>query len=90
MGGLLYPPPSIASATSSDADIDDYIQEVASTEFHPVGTAAMSCSSFKSGVMDQKLLVKGADGLRSCICFRKFRRIRRRKADLLLVIALHS
>ena len=29
----------------SDADIDEYIRGIASTVFHPVGTAAMSCSS---------------------------------------------
>ena len=82
--------PSIASATSSDVDIGNYIQGVGSTEIHTVGTAAMSCSSSKYGVADQKLLLKGADGLRICICFRKFRRIRSRKTDLLLAIALHS
>jgi choline dehydrogenase-like flavoprotein len=51
-------------SATTDADIDDYIRRTASTIFHPVGTAAMSCSSSKSGVVDQNLLVKGADGLR--------------------------
>ena len=32
--------------------------------FHPVGTAAMSSSSSKSGFVDENFLVKGADGLR--------------------------
>jgi len=48
----------------TDADIDDYIRRSASSVFHPVGTAAMSCSSSKYGVVDQNLFVKGADGLR--------------------------
>ncbi|KIM43770.1 GMC oxidoreductase [Hebeloma cylindrosporum] len=51
-------------SATSDIDIDNYIRDVASTVFHPVGTAAMSSSSSKSGVVDQNLLVKGADGLR--------------------------
>jgi len=51
------------SATSDD-DIDEYVQGIASTAFHPVGTAAMSSSHSKSGVVNQDLLVKGADGLR--------------------------
>jgi choline dehydrogenase-like flavoprotein len=51
-------------SATSDADIDDYIRGIASTVYHPVGTAAMSCSSSKSGVVDENLLVKGADGLR--------------------------
>ena len=53
-----------ALSATSDADIDDYIRGIASTVFHPVGTAAMSCSSSQSGVVDENLLVKGADGLR--------------------------
>ena len=51
-------------SATTDADIDDYIRGIASSVFHPVGTAAMSRSSSKSGVVDQNLLVKGADGLR--------------------------
>ena len=50
-------------SATTDADIDNYIRGISSTVFHPVGTAAMSCSS-KSGVVDENLLVKGADGLR--------------------------
>ena len=49
---------------TTDADIDDYIRGIASSVYHPVGTAAMSSSSSKSGVVDENLLVKGADGLR--------------------------
>ena len=48
----------------TDTDIDNYIRGIASMVFHPVGTAAMSCSSSQSGVVDQNCLVKGADGLR--------------------------
>ena len=51
-------------SATSDADIDNYIRGIATTVFHPVGTAAMSCSSSESGVVDENLLVKGADGLR--------------------------
>ena len=59
MGRLCYVP-----FATTDADIDNYIRGISSTVFHPVGTAAMSRSSSKSGVVDQNLLVKGADGLR--------------------------
>ena len=51
-------------SATSDAEIDDHIRALAQTIYHPVGTAAMSSSHSKSGVVDQNLLVKGADGLR--------------------------
>ncbi|KIM43771.1 GMC oxidoreductase [Hebeloma cylindrosporum] len=51
-------------SATSDVDIDNYIRGAASTVFHPVGTAAMSSSGSKSGVVNENLLVKGADGLR--------------------------
>jgi len=51
-------------SATSDSDIDEYVRGIASTGFHPVGTASMSSSQSKSGVVDQNLLVKGADGLR--------------------------
>ena len=60
---LVISPYGPLSATS-DTDIDAYVRGLASTVFHPVGTAAMSCSDSTSGVVDQNLLVKGADGLR--------------------------
>jgi len=52
------------SSATSDADIDNYVRGLATTIFHPVGTAAMSSSHSKSGVVDQNLLLKGANGLR--------------------------
>ena len=51
-------------SATSDTDIDDYIRRTASSGLHPVGTAAMSSSDSARGVVDQNLLVKGADGLR--------------------------
>jgi len=51
-------------SATSDSDVDEYVRGLASTVFHPVGTAAMSSSHSKSGVVNQDLLVKGADGLR--------------------------
>jgi choline dehydrogenase len=60
---IVISPYGLLNATS-DADIDAYVRGLASTVFHPVGTAAMSSSHSKSGVVDQNLLVKGADGLR--------------------------
>jgi len=51
-------------SATSDSDIDEYVRGLASTVYHPVGTAAMSSSHSKSGVVNQDLLVKGADGLR--------------------------
>ena len=50
-------------SATSDSDIDEYVRGLVGTAFHPVGTAAMSSRS-KPGVVDQDLLVKGADGLR--------------------------
>ena len=58
---LVISPYGALNATS-DADIDAYMRTLAFTGSHFVGTAAMSSS--KSGVVDQNLLVKGADGLR--------------------------
>jgi len=51
-------------SATSDSDIDEYVRGIASSIFHPVGTASMSSSHSKSGVVNQDLLVKGADGLR--------------------------
>ena len=53
-----------ALSATSDVDIDEYVGGLASTVYHPVGTAAMSSLDSKSGVVDQNLLMKGADGLR--------------------------
>ena len=60
---IVISPYGLLNATS-DADIDTYVRGLASTVFHPVGTAAISSSHSKSGVVDQNLLVKGANGLR--------------------------
>jgi len=51
-------------SATSDTDIDDYIRGMASSGLHAVGTAAMSPPNSAHGVVDQNLLVKGADGLR--------------------------
>ena len=51
-------------SATSDNDIDDYIRGISSGGLHAVGTAAMSSSNSPHGVVDQNLLVKGADGLR--------------------------
>ena len=79
-------------SVTSGADIDDYIREVASTVFHPVGTAAMSCSDSKSGVVDQNLLVKGADGLRivDASVFVSFMKFEFNGQYLFCPVALHS
>ncbi|KAF7305848.1 Aryl-alcohol oxidase [Mycena chlorophos] len=52
------------SATSTDAEIDEYIQTNCGTLFHPVGTAVMSSADSSSGVVDTDLKVKGISGLR--------------------------
>ncbi|KAF8952491.1 hypothetical protein BDZ97DRAFT_1930760 [Flammula alnicola] len=49
---------------TTDAAIESYVRGLTTTIFHPVGTAAMSTSSSKSGVVGPDLKVKGADGLR--------------------------
>ena len=60
MGRLCYVP-----FATTDADIDNHIRRISSTIFHPVGTTATSYSSSKSGVVDQNLLMKVADGLQT-------------------------
>ena len=79
-------------SATTDADIDDYIREAASSVFHPVGTAAMSRSDSKFGVVDQDLLVKGADGLRivDASVFVSFVKFKFHEQDLFCHIALHS
>ena len=55
--------PSFANATN-DASIESYVRGLTTTIFHPVGTAAMSPQTAKSGVVNPDLTVKGTAGLR--------------------------
>ncbi|KAJ3794118.1 alcohol oxidase [Lentinula aff. detonsa] len=59
-GYILAPP---TNATTDD-ELDEYINQNAATENHPVGTAAMSSNSAAYGVVDPDLRVKGLVGLR--------------------------
>ncbi len=54
----LYPGPD----AKSDADIDAYIRETASTIYHPVGTCRMGADA--EAVVDEDLKVNGVEGLR--------------------------
>ncbi|KAK7018507.1 hypothetical protein R3P38DRAFT_2983108 [Favolaschia claudopus] len=59
----LYGPAAIL-ADASDAEIEEYVQEWATTIFHPLGTASMSPRGADYGVVDPDLLVKGIPRLR--------------------------
>ena len=50
--------------TTTDADIRDYILNMATTFRHPMGTATVSKAGAKTGVVGPDLLVKGVEGLR--------------------------
>ncbi|PPQ66925.1 hypothetical protein CVT26_010014 [Gymnopilus dilepis] len=50
--------------TSTDDEIDAFVRDTTTTIFHPTGTAAMSSSNSKTGVVNSDLTVKGAAGLR--------------------------
>ncbi|KAF8146223.1 GMC oxidoreductase-domain-containing protein, partial [Mycena galopus ATCC 62051] len=59
----LYGPAAVL-ANGTDADIDTYIQQQASTIFHPLGTSSMSAKGASHGVVDPDLRVKGIPYLR--------------------------
>ncbi|KAF8661637.1 hypothetical protein AX16_001279 [Volvariella volvacea WC 439] len=60
---IIEPFGDLATLTD-DESYDAYIRNTAATVFHPVGTAAMSPSGAKWGVVDPDLKVKGVEGLR--------------------------
>jgi choline dehydrogenase len=62
-GYIVGPVPALAD-TDTDAKLEAYIRANSGTEFHPVGTAAMSPASASWGVVDPTLKVKGVEGLR--------------------------
>ncbi|TBU28262.1 aryl-alcohol oxidase-like protein [Dichomitus squalens] len=62
--GFIVTPFVDAVNTTTDVDIHAYITNLATTFRHPMGTARMSTSEFGSGVVNSKLLVNGASGLR--------------------------
>ncbi|ESK96771.1 aryl-alcohol oxidase [Moniliophthora roreri MCA 2997] len=49
---------------TTDAELEQYIRNNATTVWHPVGTAAMTAKSAPFGVVDPDLSVKGVQGLR--------------------------
>lgn len=49
---------------TSDEELDEYIQLLSGTGFHPTGTAAMSSEDADYGVVNPDLLVKKTSGLR--------------------------
>ena len=48
----------------TDAELASLAGEIATTIFHPVGTARMGCDDDPSAVVDPRLRVRGIDGLR--------------------------
>ncbi|KAF4610054.1 hypothetical protein D9613_010669 [Agrocybe pediades] len=52
------------SKAKTDAQIEKYIRGLATTIFHPVGTASMTSAKSSAGVVNPDLTVKGAAGLR--------------------------
>ena len=52
------------AATTSDAEILDWTKRRASSIFHPVGTCAMGCDGDPNAVLDDRLRVRGLQGLR--------------------------
>jgi choline dehydrogenase len=56
--------PDPDNSTLSEAAFQNVVKDLVTSFFHPVGTAAMSTSDSKSGVVDRELRVKGVDGLR--------------------------
>jgi choline dehydrogenase len=57
-GAAVFPPETV----QSDEEIEDYIRDVASTVFHPVGTCKMGRDEMS--VVDDRLRVRGVAGLR--------------------------
>lgn len=55
---------AFSMAVGNDTAIETYIRSIGVSAFHPVGTAAMSASTAKTGVVNPNMTVKGADGLR--------------------------
>ncbi|KAF6762400.1 hypothetical protein DFP72DRAFT_1060646 [Ephemerocybe angulata] len=51
-------------AGDADAELDAYVRSIATTVFHPVGTASMSPAHVEWGVVDPHLRLKGAEGVR--------------------------
>ncbi|MBT5177631.1 MAG: choline dehydrogenase [Rhodospirillaceae bacterium] len=58
VGQEYFPGPGV----KTDADIDAYIRETASTIYHPVGTCRMGADT--EAVVDEELRVNGVEGLR--------------------------
>ncbi|KAF9479960.1 alcohol oxidase [Pholiota conissans] len=51
-------------AGNTDDEIDAHVRGLATTIFHPVGTASMAAKGNKEGVVNPDLTVKGVEGLR--------------------------
>ncbi|CAK5271192.1 unnamed protein product [Mycena citricolor] len=61
--GYIIAPLSV-NASSTDAEIDAFVQTSAGTVYHPAGSASMSPVGADWGVVDPDLKVKGLKGLR--------------------------
>lgn len=62
-GYIIKPWDQLGNRTS-DEELDEYIQSLTTTIFHPTGTAAMSSEDADYGVVNPDLLVKKTSGLR--------------------------
>jgi len=52
------------TAGVTDAELDDHVQSLSSSVYHPVGTASMTAVDAAWGVVNPDLKVKGVEGLR--------------------------
>jgi choline dehydrogenase len=52
------------SAVRTDAEIDAWVRDNAYIDFHPVGTCKMGIDGDPAAVCDDRLRVRGIDGLR--------------------------
>ena len=52
------------AAENSDAALDEHVRRTVKTDYHPVGTCRMGVTRSRTAVVDQRLRVRGIDGLR--------------------------
>ncbi|OCH87208.1 aryl-alcohol oxidase-like protein [Obba rivulosa] len=62
--GFIVAPTTDLAAATTDEELAEYVRNFTSTEFHPVGTARMTPTSSKTGVVNPDLHVKNTSGLR--------------------------
>lgn len=63
-----WPPGSTHHTWKTNEDWQRHVQQYTSTSYHPGGTCKIGPDSDKTAVLDQRLRVKGVDGLRIVDC----------------------